>query len=79
MFREYNLQRRQNKQDESTEGEEMKQQQRMNIMKDVTKNRSKGGMDTENRWWVTELLAADFVKAWTHPGSENTTQKWFIG
>ena len=37
LFREYNLQRLQSKQDELTEGEEMKQQQRMNILKDMTK------------------------------------------
>ena len=36
LFRECNLQRLQSKQDESTEGE-MKQQQRMKIMQDVTK------------------------------------------
>ena len=48
-FREYNLQRMQSKQDELTEGEEMKQQQRMKIMKDLTKKiRSRGGMDAEN-------------------------------
>ena len=65
LFREYTLQHRQSKQDESAEGEEMKLQQRMKIMKDVTKKiRSKGRMDAENRWWVTELLAADCEKAW---------------
>ena len=37
LFREYNLQRRQSKHDESTEGEEMKLQQRMMIMKDLIK------------------------------------------
>ena len=30
--------------------------------------RSKGRMDAENRWWVTELLAADCEKAWIHAG-----------
>ena len=36
--------------------EEMKQQQSMKIMKDLIKKiRSKGRMDAENRWWVTEL------------------------
>ena len=78
LFRENNLQRLQNKQEESTEGEEMKQQQRMKIMKDVImKIRLKGRMDAENRWWVTEFLAADCEKAWIHPGCGDTMQKWF--
>ena len=65
MFREYNLQRLQSKDDESAEEEEMKQQKRMKITKDLTwKIRSKGWMDAKNRWWVPELLAADCVKAW---------------
>ena len=34
-------------------------------------------MDAENRWWVTELLAADCEKAWIHPGWEDTMQKWY--
>ena len=56
----------------------MKQQQRMNIMKDLTKKiRSKGRMDGRNRWWVTELLAADCERAWIHPGWEDTMQKWY--
>ena len=33
-------------------------------------------MDAEYRWWVTELLAADFEKAWIHPGWEDTMQNW---
>ena len=67
--RVYNLQRLESKQEELEEGEEMKQQQRMRIMKDLTKKiRSKGRMDAENRCWVTELLAADREKAWIHPG-----------
>ena len=50
LHKEYNLQRQQSKQDQLTEGEEMKQQQRMNIMKDLTKKiRSKGRMDAESR------------------------------
>ena len=77
QFREYILQRLRSRQEDLTEGEEMKQQQRMMIMKDVTKRiRSKGRMDAENRWWVTELLAADYEKAWIHPGWEDTMQKW---
>ena len=46
------------------------------IMKDLTKKiRSKGRMDAESRWWVSELLAADCEKAWIHPGCEDTMQK----
>ena len=57
-----NLQRLQRRQEESAEEEEMTQQIKMKIMKDVTKKiRSKGRMDAKNRWWVTELLAADSV------------------
>ena len=45
LFREYNLQRLQSKQEESTEEEEMKQRQRMAIMKDlIWKIKSKGRM-----------------------------------
>ena len=41
--------------EDSTEGEEVKRQQRMKIMKDMTKKiRSKSRMDAENRWWVAE-------------------------
>ena len=48
-------------------------------MKDMTKNiRSKRRMDTENRWLVTELLAADYEKAWPNPEEEQTIQKWNI-
>ena len=47
-------------------------------IKDLTKKiRSKGRMDAESRWWVTELLAADCEKAWIHPGWEETMQKWY--
>ena len=78
LFRECNLQRRQSKQDELTEEEEMKQQQRMAIMKNLIKTiRSKGRMDVQNRWWVTELLATDCEKAWIHTGWEDTVQKWY--
>ena len=52
LFREYNLHRLQSKQEESTGEEEMKQQQRMKIMKELTKKiRSKGRMNAESRWW----------------------------
>ena len=37
LFREYNLQRLQRMREDSTEGEEMTRQQRMKVMKDVTK------------------------------------------
>ena len=78
LFREYNLQRLQSKQEEPTEEEEMKQQQRTAVMKDLIKTiRSKGSMDAKNRWWVSELLAKDCGKAWTHTGWEDTMQKWY--
>ena len=77
LFEEYNLQRWQSKQEELTE-EEMKQQQRMAIMEDLVKKiRSIGRMDAKNRWWVSELLAKDCEKAWTHTGWEDTMQKWY--
>ena len=64
------MQRLQSKQEELTEEEEMKQQQRMAIMKDlIKKNRSKRGVDAKNRWWVSELQAKDCEKAWIHTGS----------
>ena len=52
LFTEYNLQRLQSKQEVSNRrAEEMKQQQRMAIMKDLIKKiRSKGSMDAQNRW-----------------------------
>ena len=34
-------------------------------------------MDAKNRWWVSELLAKDCEKAWTHTGWEDTMQKWY--
>ena len=76
MFREYILQRLQIMQEELTEEEEMKPQQRITIMKDLIKIiRSKGSMDAKNRWWVSELLAKDCEKAWNHTGWEDTMQK----
>ena len=72
------LERLQCMQEDSTEEEEMKQQKRMMIMKDLTKKiRSKGRMDDESRWWVSELLAAGCEKAWIHTGWEDTVQKWY--
>ena len=56
-------------QEESTEEEEMKQQQRMGIMKDLMRKiRSKGRMDAKNRRWVAEILATGCEKAWFHAG-----------
>ena len=78
LFREYNLQRPQRMHEELEEVEEMKQQQRMKIVKDLTKKiRSRGEMDAKSRWWVIELLAANCEKVWIHPGWEDTMQKWF--
>ena len=68
LFKEYNLQRVKSMHEDSTEGEEMKRQQRMKI-------RSKERMDADNRWWVAELLAADCEKAWLNAGWEDTMQK----
>ena len=56
LFREYNLQRRQSMHENSTEEEEMRRQQRMKVMKDMTKKiRSKERLDAGSRWWVSEL------------------------
>ena len=72
LFREY-LQRLQSKQEDPVEEEEMNQQQRIKIMEDLTKKiRSKGRMDAESQWWVT-----DCEKAWIHPGWNDTMQKWY--
>ena len=66
------------KHEDSTEGQEMKRQERMKVMKDMTKQiRSKGRMDAENRWWFAELLAADCEKAWLHPEAEETMNGFF--
>ena len=47
-----------------TEEEAMRRQQRMKIMKDITKKiKSKGGMDAPHRWWVADPPAADCEKA----------------
>ena len=61
-----------------TEKEEMKQQQRMKGMKDMTRKiKAKGRMDANNSWWVSEFLAADCEKAWVHSGWEDIMQKWY--
>ena len=57
----------------------MKRQQRKEVMKDMAREiRSKVRMDATNRWWVTELLAADCEKAWLNPEEEETMQKGCI-
>ena len=72
------MQRLQSKQEESTEAEEMKQQQRMAIMEDlIRKIRSKERMDAQSRWRVAEILAAACEKAWTYEGWEDVMQKWY--
>ena len=72
------MQRQQSKQEELTEEEEMKQQQRMVIMRDLMwKIRSTERVDAENRWWFSELLAAECEKAWIHTGWKDTVQKWY--
>ena len=58
--------------------EEMKQQQRMAIMKDLMKKiTSEGRMDAEDRWWILEFLATDCERAWVHPGWRDTMQRWY--
>ena len=55
-----------------TEKEEMREQQRMKVMKDMTRKiRSKGSMDANDSWWFGGLLAADRAKAWPHPERED--------
>ena len=34
-------------------------------------------MDATNSWWVSELLAADFFKAWLHSEWEEAMQRWY--
>ena len=47
-----------------TEEEEMKQQQRIKVMKDKTRKiKANGRMDANSSRWVSELLAADCEKA----------------
>ena len=49
--------------EDATEGGEMKRQQRMKVMEDMTKKvRSNGRMDADKRWSVAELLAVDCEK-----------------
>ena len=56
-FRECSLQRIQSVQEGSTEEEGMKQQQRLEVMKDTTrKSGAKGRMDADNSWRVSEFF-----------------------
>ena len=78
LFREYNLQCLQSMNEDCTEEEEMRSQQRMKLMKDFTKKiRSRGWMNAKNRWWVADLLAANCEKAWPHSVEETKMQGWF--
>ena len=63
---------------QSSETEEgMKQQHRTKTMTDmISKNKATGRMDAINRWWVSELLAADWKKAWRPAEWEDTMQRW---
>ena len=72
------MQRKQGMQEGQTEREEMRQQQRMKVMKDMTRKiRAKGRMDANHSRWVSELLATDCEKAWLHSGWEDTMQRWY--
>ena len=65
-------------QESQTEEEEMGQQQRVKVETDKTKRiKSKGRMDANNSWWVSELRAADCNKAWLRPGWEDTMLHWY--
>ena len=58
----------------------MRQQQRMEVMKDIArKTRAKGRMYANNRSWVSEMLAADCERASLHAGWEDDMQKWYDG
>ena len=58
------------KQVSQTEMEETRQQQRMKVITDMTRKiKSKGRMNANNSWWVSELLAPDCKKKLLlHPG-----------
>ena len=57
---------------------EMRQQQRMKVRTEITKNiKSKVRLDANNSWWVSELLAADCKTAWLHPEWEGTMLRWY--
>ena len=60
-----------------TEKEEMREQRRINMTTDMTmKIKSKGRMDANNSWWVSDLMAADRKKTWLHPEWEDTVRRW---
>ena len=75
--RESTLQRSNDMQASKTEEDEMRQwQQRMKTMTDmIRKIKAKDRMDADNSWWVSELLAADCMKAWLHPEWDDTVQQ----
>ena len=73
----YELQRKQGMQESQTEEQEMRQQQRMKVMTDVTKKiKSKGRMDATDSWWVSQLLAADCKKS-VAPPMMDTVRRWY--
>ena len=54
--------------------EEVKQQQRMAVMTSMMRKRkTKGGMDTQNSWWVSDL-ATDCKKKFAPPRMNGRTQ-----
>ena len=59
--------------EDSTEGEEMKRQQGVKVVKDMTKKiGSKGRMDAKIDG------GADCDKAWLHAGEKETMPKWCV-
>ena len=70
---EYSLQRSNSMQASKTEEQGMKQHQRVKTMTDMIRRiKAKGGVDANNSWWDSELLAADCRKAVLHPEWEDT-------
>ena len=57
-------------QESQTEKKEMRQQQRMKVMTDMTRKikKTKGRMYANNSWWASELLVADCQKIVAPPG-----------
>ena len=67
-------------QEGQTEEEEIRQQQRMKVMKEMTSTiKIKGRMDANKSWWSSDLLAADCEKVWLPAGWEDTTENGMIG
>ena len=80
LFRDYNLQRLQSMHEDWTEGEEMKRQQRMKVMKDMTKKiRSKGRMYASSSWWDSELSVADLRKIGSKKDGKTPCTNGIIG